>query len=199
MDASKRNFLKTLTLAGMASASYGLFKFEPNRKPSSTDEWIDIRNQFSLTHQRVHFNNGTLGPSPDVVLKATIDSLTKVELTGTHQEKDGVNLREKLALFIGASASEISLTHNTTESINIIAQGLLLNSGDEVIITTHEHVGNALPWLNRARLDGIQLISFEPTKTAVEILAQVSSLITKKTKVIAIPYISCTTGQVFPF
>lgn len=198
MDRSKRNFLKSATLAGVATATYGLIELKPNRKPSSTNDWEEIRAQFPLSHERVYFNNGTVGPSPDPVIAATIEAMKQVERKGEHRESDGMLLREKLAAFIGASPEEISLTHNTSEGINIVAQGLQLRPGDEVIITTHEHVGNALPWLNRARLGGIVLKSFKPASSAAEVLAQVEALITAKTRVIAIPYISCTTGQIFP-
>ena len=37
--------------------------------------------------------------------------------------------------------------HIVTEGINIAARSLPLKEGDEVILTTHEHVGGAAPWL----------------------------------------------------
>ena len=157
-----------------------------------------MREQFSLTHDRVYFNNGTMGPSPDPVLNAVINGMKEVELTGEHREADGASLREKISNLVGALPEEIALTHNTTEGINIVAEGLPLRSGDEVIITTHEHVGNALPWLNRSRLDGIVIKSFAPLKTAASVLMQIDALMTSKTKVIVVPHLSCTTGQVFP-
>ncbi|WP_339700077.1 aminotransferase class V-fold PLP-dependent enzyme [Algoriphagus aquimarinus] len=67
-----------------------------------------------------------------------------------------------------------------------------------MIITLHEHVGNALPRLNRAKLHGIVLKPFEPKTTQAENLDLIKSLVTSKTKVIAIPHITCTTGLVFP-
>jgi L-cysteine/cystine lyase len=201
MKTSKREFLK-LAAASVCFLNYGSLnswgKTNHKRKLASTNEWDEIRNQFSLTKNRVYFNNGTIGPSPEPVLECVISSMKQVDFMSEHNENHGTILREKIAQFIHASAEEISLTHNTTEAINIIARGLKLEALDEIIITTHEHVGNALPWLNRARLDDVVLKSFEPKKTAEEVIAQVRSLITSKTKVIAVPYISCTTGQVFP-
>ena len=76
--------------------------------------------------------------------------------------------------------------------------GLPLKKGDEVIITTHEHVGNAFPWLNRQKLDGIVLRTFTPASTAAETLNRISALINKKTRAIAVPHIPCTQGQVLP-
>ncbi|MCR9084659.1 MAG: aminotransferase class V-fold PLP-dependent enzyme, partial [Cyclobacteriaceae bacterium] len=94
--------------------------------------------------------------------------------------------------------TEISLTHNTTEGINIMAQGLPLQAGDEVIVTTHEHAGNAIPWLNRIHLDGIVLRVFEPKQTQEENFETIKNLISSRTKAIAIPHVTCTTGTVFP-
>ncbi|MHB1278845.1 MAG: aminotransferase class V-fold PLP-dependent enzyme, partial [Bacteroidia bacterium] len=58
-----------------------------------------------------------------------------------------------IARFFGALEEEICLTHNVTDGINIVAQGLPLKEGDEIIISNQEHVGNALPWLARAQRD----------------------------------------------
>jgi selenocysteine lyase/cysteine desulfurase len=103
-----------------------------------------------------------------------------------------------LASFLGVGTDELSLTHNTTEGINIMVWGLPLQKGDEVILTTHEHVGNGLPWLNRSKLDGIVLRTFEPQDTQEKNLVEIKKLINSKTKVIAVPHVTCTTGLVFP-
>ncbi|MFT5886892.1 MAG: cysteine desulfurase/selenocysteine lyase [Arcticibacterium sp.] len=158
--------------------------------------WESIRSKFPLTDNRVYLNNGTFGPSPTPVLKAIKDSLDLTNITGKYGHTD--KFRQALANFVKVSDKEISLTHNTTEGINIVCWGLNLKQEDEVIISLHEHVGNALPWINRAKLHGIKLIPFDPKPTAEENFDLLRSLITSKTKVIAIPHITCTTGQVFP-
>ena len=104
----------------------------------------------------------------------------------------------RLEKFLKVNEGEIALTHNVTDGINIVAQGLPLKKGDEIILTTHEHVGNAFPWLNRARQDGLVIRTFTPAFTADETLKRIEILINKKTKVIAVPHILCTTGQILP-
>ena len=71
---------------------------------------------------------------------------------------------------------------NATEGINIIAMGLKLKAGDEVIMTSHEHVGNALPWLNRAKTDGIKIRVFDTAQTKEENLKRLISLICRLNK-----------------
>ena len=86
----------------------------------------------------------------------------------------------KLAKFVGANDDEIALTHNVTDGINIACWGLPLKKGDEVILTTHEHVGNAFPWLCRQKLHGIVIKTYTPGPTADETLNRISALINKK-------------------
>lgn len=165
---------------------------------SFTEEifWINIRKKFPLNKNRVYFNSGTSGPVSFKVLDAVKKQMDIFAETGEYGSTDPA--REKVAQFFGVNASEISLTHNATEGINIVTWGLPLKKGDEVIITKQEHVGNALPWLNRAKLDGIILKPFEPASTAQGNIDLILKNINPRTKVIAIPHITCTTGQVLP-
>ncbi|PZX49212.1 aminotransferase class V-fold PLP-dependent enzyme [Algoriphagus chordae] len=199
---SRRSFIQKLS-AGIAVPALVSFNSpnQINTKPINQaligeEFWNDLRKKFPLKDSRVYLNNGTFGPSPQVVLDALQNSFIEANTSGEygHIEPE----REKLAEFVGIKTSEISLTHNTTEGINIMCWGLPLKAGDEVIITLHEHVGNALPWLNRAKLHGIVLKPFEPKATQAENFDLIKSLVTPRTKVIAIPHITCTTGLVFP-
>jgi selenocysteine lyase/cysteine desulfurase len=206
MNTTRRTFVKNvaggisggLLLSNLLDSSRA-FSFPDSGqeiKPDDEQFWSLVREQFPLTHERVYFNNGTIGPSPYIVreaVKAAIDDLDKRGEYGGWEVA-----RAKLAEFVHVKESEISLTHNTTEGINIVAWGLPLKRGDEVILTTHEHVGNALPWLNRAKVDGIVIKTLQPARTATENLNRLNDLLTKKTRVIAIPHITCTIGQIFP-
>jgi cysteine desulfurase/selenocysteine lyase len=165
---------------------------------SESDEqyWANVRRLFPLTKELTYLNNGTMGPSPYPVIDA-------VQKGMMHEDQDGVYggweaAAGRIAKFIGANEDEIALTHNVTDGINIACWGLPLKKGDEVIMTTHEHVGNAFPWLNRQKLDGIVIKTFTPAATADETLNLISALITKNTRAFAIPHIPCTQGQVMP-
>jgi L-cysteine/cystine lyase len=160
------------------------------------DFWKGVRERFPLTHKRVYFNSGTFGPSPTRVLDAVKKRIDEIGVSGEYGSGDRGRMR--LAEFLKVTTEEIALTHSTTEGINIVTWGLPLKTGDEVLITLQEHVGNAMPWLNRAKLHGIVLKPFEPALTAQENLALIEKLITRRTRVIAIPHITCTTGLVMP-
>jgi L-cysteine/cystine lyase len=206
MNNSRRYFIKqvsggmigTWALTALPEHLHARYIIANNETVSPDNEqfWNVVRDQFPLTHDRVYFNNGTIGPSPYVVLESVKRALEDIDTSGEYGGWEVA--RPKLAKFVNVDESEISLTHNVTEGINVIAGGLPLKRGDEVIMTTHEHVGNALPWLNRMRLDGIVIKTLKPAQTADENLNRINDLITKNTKVLAIPHITCTIGQVFP-
>ena len=183
-------------LAWMAPAAWNSLEFPGLSIPLYQQSWDQIRLQFPLEKDRIYLNNGTFGPSPFPVLKAVQDSFDKTNRTGNYGNPGSG--REKIAEFFGVKSTEISLTHNTTEGINIMAQGLPFQAGDEVIVTTHEHAGNAIPWLNRMSLDGIVLRVFEPKDTQEENFKAIKNLVSSRTKAIAIPHVTCTTGTVFP-
>jgi len=197
----RRHFIKSFIGLGLSGATLQ-FKSPQNfsQKLSSiqnTDEkWKLVKYQFPVTQVKTYFNNGTMGPSPYPVIDTVNSYQNWMETNGEYKGTE--DARDRLGKFLGVSTDTISLTHNTTEGINLIAWGLPLKSGDEVIMTTHEHVGNAVPWLNRAKIDGIVIKPFEPALTADENIARIQQLITPKTRVIAIPHITTTTGTRFP-
>lgn len=203
---SRRKFIKTVTggiigswaLISIPEESLARYIISKDENISPDDElfWQVVRDQFPLSKERIYLNNGTMGPSPYVVLEAVKNAMTDIDTFADYGGWDVA--RPRLAKFVNVDEAEISLTHNVTEGINVVAWGLPLKRGDEVIMTTHEHAGNALPWLNRARKDGIVIRAFNPAKTANENLNLINDLITNRTRVIAIPHITCTIGQVFP-
>jgi selenocysteine lyase/cysteine desulfurase len=201
MPISRKAFLRhAAAFAATAAGSLSALAARPSLPEAGAarneDYWKAIRANFPLSANWAYLNTGTVGPSPYPVINATHAGMMETDLYGHYEGY--LDAAKKLAAFVGADESEIALTHNTTEGINIACWGLPLKRGDEVIVTTQEHVGNAFPWLNRQRLHGIELRAVAPAATAAATLERVAALITKKTRAIAVPHVPCTQGQVLP-
>lgn len=204
MKFNRRGFIKSASLlAGLTwseiDAMAAMNRVAAKGKSVAGDNekyWGDVRELFPLKKDYIYLNNGTVGPSPYPVIEAVHRGMMATDEYGKY--KHGKETLKSLASFVGASKEEIAYTHNVTEGINIACWGVPLKRRDEVIMTTHEHVGNALPWLNRMKQDGIVIRTFTPAATADETLHRVKQLINKKTRVIAVPHIPCTQGQVLP-
>lgn len=204
MYFNRRNFLRSASILAACSLSEldvmaAAQQAKTNGKLVAKDDeayWQNVRQLFPLTKDRIYLNNGTMGPSPYPVIEAVREGMMQSDEYGNYSGYE--KSIDSIAAFVGADKKEIALTHNVTEGINIACWGVPLSKRDEVIISDQEHVGNALPWLNRFKLDGIVLKIFTPASTAAETLNRINALITKRTKVIAVPHLPCTQGQVLP-
>lgn len=199
--ATRRNFIqKTAWLAGALALGNLKLNAAPLLPDSASDDehyWKLVRAQFPLSDKKIYLNNGTQGVSPYAVINEVQQDMLEVDTQGRYGGGEDALLKS-LAKFLNTKETEISLTHNVTEGINIICWGLPLNSGDEVIITNNEHVGHASPWLNRWKISGIKLVVVSLGSTAEETLSNITKAISSKTKLISVPHIPCTIGQVLP-
>lgn len=205
MHFSRRSFLRaasilpTVTLTELGDAAARTAVTGEGNQPideSNDSYWHNVRAMFPLSKDLTYLNNGTFGPSPYPVIEAVKAGMMESDMNGQYGNWDTTVL--KIAKFVGADIEEIALTHNVTDGINIGCWGVPLQKGDEVILTNHEHMGNAMPWLNRQKLHGIVVKTYTPAMTAAETLNRINDLITKRTKVIATPHIPCTQGQILP-
>lgn len=115
------------------------------------------------------------------------------------QQFEGV--REKVRAFLNAREStEIIFTSGTTGSVNLVAHsyGDLLSAGDEILITTMEHHSNIVPWQMLCERRGLTL-KVVPINDHGEIsLDDVDRLITPKTKLVSMVYVSNALGTINP-
>ncbi len=173
----------------------------PPADPADEHFWRFVRDQFPLTRDRAYFNTGGLGASPYVVIeavKAKIDELEEISETG-HTEQLWRELKTPIAHLLGCDVEEIAFMRNATEGINVVCNGLPLKKGDEIITSTHEHVANVVPWLALLQREGVVIELFEPsTQSAQENIDRIEKLITRRTRLISIPHITTTTGQLLP-
>jgi selenocysteine lyase/cysteine desulfurase len=205
-------FLKSLTGLALGSvlappllagkpAHAGTLADWPQMDAKDERFWGFVRDQFPLTRERAYMNTGGLGASPYVVIdavKGKMDELEKISEVGRTQEVWDT-IKGMASELLGADPEEIAFTHNTTEGINIVANGLPLREGDEVILSTQEHVANILPWLALRKRKGIRLRLFEPsTRSQQENLDRIQKLISGKTRLICATHAITTTGLLLP-
>jgi cysteine desulfurase/selenocysteine lyase len=159
--------------------------------------WASIRKQFPINKNILFFNNGTMGPSPLSVTEAVTKQIEHVDATADYGY-DHDKLNASIGRVIGASADDVTTTHNVTEGISIIASGLRMEPGDEVILTNQEHGGGAIPWLARAKRHGIKVKFVELDPNDDITFDRFQKAMTSRTKIIAVPHLTCTMGYLLP-
>jgi cysteine desulfurase/selenocysteine lyase len=116
------------------------------------------------------------------------------------------NARITVAAFIGADPGEIVFTKNATEAINLVAYAmsnarsgrLHLGPGDEVLVTEMEHHANLVPWQQLCERTGATLRWFRVTPEGRLDLDDIDTLITGRTKIVAVTHQSNVTGVIPP-
>ena len=107
-------------------------------------------------------------------------------------------VRELVAKFINSSSEEVIFTKGTTESLNLVANGLknTLKKGDEIVLTSMEHHSNIVPWQIVAKKTGA-IIKFIPITKEHELdMEKAKKLINKKTKIVSITHMSNVLGTI---
>jgi selenocysteine lyase/cysteine desulfurase len=198
--SNRRIFLKQLLFSTLGLQVPHFMQGAPHLPASwpSQEEvlWPLVRNSFPIAKEKTYLNTGTIGISPHVVIDELKRTLDRLEAYGEYSGWE--RTAPDLAAFFSVDPDEMCLTHNATEGINIVAAGLPLGAGDEIIMTTHEHVGNAVPWLHQAKLKNCRIVPFEPQPSIQGNLDAIASKMTARTRVIAIPHVTCTTGLRLP-
>jgi cysteine desulfurase / selenocysteine lyase len=110
--------------------------------------------------------------------------------------------RDHVARFIGGvNRKEVIFTSGTTEGINLVANtwgDVNVGEGDEIVITEMEHHANFLPWFMLAKRKKAVLKRIPITVCGHLDLSNIESIITPKTKLVAITHQSNVLGTINP-
>ncbi len=110
--------------------------------------------------------------------------------------------RRKVQRFIKARDwREIVFTRNATEAINIVAQCFAapdLAPGDEILVTEMEHHANIVPWQMIADAKGARVVPAPVTDAGELDLDAFERLLTPRTRMIAVVWVSNVLGTVNP-
>ena len=175
-----------------------------------------IRDDFPIlksrinNHQLVYFDNAATTQKPQSVIDG-ISNYYKSYNANIHRgihslaEKATEEFEETRSLikeFINASSeNEIIFTRGTTEGINLISSSLskfYFNEGDEIIISEMEHHSNIVPWQMIADENKLNLKIINVSENGEIDMDHFKSLISEKTKLVSIVYISNTLGTINP-
>jgi len=175
-----------------------------------------IRGDFAALHQTVHgkslvyLDNGATTLKPKSVIDATrrcYEQHCANVHRGTHflsesATREFESARKKVQQFIGAKrVEEIIFTKGTTESINLVAQSfgrLILQAGDEVIVSTMEHHSNIVPWQIICEEKGARLKVMPINDDGEIVFDEYVKLLGPKTKIVAVNHVSNALGTINP-
>ncbi len=174
-----------------------------------------IRNQFPILHQNVngkpliYFDNAATSQKPLAVINAIKDYYEHYNSNihrGAHHlaqiaTEKYEDARKTIAQHINASEQEINFVRGTTEAVNLVAISYgrkFIKEGDEIIVSEMEHHSNIVPWQMLCEEKGATLRVIPITDSGEIIFEEYLKLLSEKTKIVSIAYISNALGTIHP-
>lgn len=178
---------------------------------------MDYRSDFPILstklgkRQLVYLDNAATTQKPSRVLEAELKYYEQQNSNihrGAHYlsrlaTEEHEQARETVARFLHASSSrEVIFTSGCTAGINLVAQTLalsgLIGAGDEIVVTTDAHHSNIVPWQMLCARVGARLLPVPLTAELTFDTEAYHRLLSPRTKLVAVPYISNALGAINP-
>ncbi len=155
----------------------------------------EARAQFPVLERLAYLNAGTFGP----LSRATAAAMAAWHGRDLHDGRGGAvyfddaiavreEVRARLGALVGVEPEHVALTASTTDGCNIVAAGLGLEPGDEVVTTSEEHFG----LLGALHASGARVVVAEPATGAI------LAAVTPRTRLLALSQVLWTTGRELP-
>lgn len=185
----RRSFLKT-TAAGLAAipATRG-------RALSAEDDPLGVRADFPVATRRTYLNTASVGPFPNVVRDAAVawaEEQANDPLYARMGEKRE-HARERFAELFGAKPDEIAILYSTSDAENIVASGLDLRPGDNVVIDELHFVTTFVLYRQLEKEKGIEL-RIVPEKDGRVHIEDFEARIDDRTRLVSVAWVSNRNG-----
>nr|WP_269457952.1 cysteine desulfurase [Nocardioides scoriae] len=180
-----------------------------------------IRKDFPILERRladdlplVYLDSANTSQKPQCVIDSMVDHLERhnanvaraMHQLGAESSEAFEAARDKVARFLNApSRDEVIFTKNASEALNLVANTLAwargpleVGEGDRVVITEMEHHSNIVPWQLLTQRTGAELRWFGLTDDGHLDLSDIDELITERTKVVSLTWVSNMLGTINP-
>jgi len=212
---SRRNFAKLFAVGGSAALlSDPIFAREmaaagdllPAGPSAGEPFWKSVREQFVMPPDLAVMNAANLCPASRPAAEALSRESKSVDTdpSPTNRarlmpEKEAT--RVALAEFLRVTPDEIIITRNTSESNNMVSNGLDLKAGDEVLLHEDNHPSNLVAWQEKAKRFGFSVVIVpqkNPHPGAEYYVEAFTKAITPRTRVLSVTHLTSTVGDIMP-
>ena len=168
--------------------------------------WKSVRDQFVMPPDLAVMNAANLCPASRPVAECLTRESRSVDGDPSPNNRarlmpEKENTRTALAEFLRVTPDEIIITRNTSESNNMVSNGLELKAGDEVLLHEDNHPSNLTAWKEKAKRFGFSVVVVpqkNPHPGAEYYVDAFAKAITPRTKVMSVTHLSSTVGDLMP-
>jgi cysteine desulfurase/selenocysteine lyase len=163
-----------------------------------------LRDDLPITREVAYFQVGSHGPTPDTVLDVVRDEMAleahyhSVPSVKAAQAEREACARERVASFICAGSAEVALTPNTTQAMRQVSRSIGWREGDELLITSLEHVSTVSLGMGLTRQNGVRVQVVEADQGDAVFLESLKSALTDRTRLVCVSHVASPDGRILP-
>jgi len=164
----------------------------------------NISNDFPIK-DKIYLNNASVSLTPKSSIKAMNDFLVSYSEVGPDSIETDLFVKEKffearkkVSKLINCRPEEIVFTQSTTDGVNMVANGLVLEPESNIIIRgmDHEHHANYYPWLNLSKKIHVKNLTVD--ESGFFNFNELKSFLDKDTKLVSLSHALYNTGTILP-
>lgn len=165
---------------------------------TAKDVILDVRADFDLPPDRVWLNTAHQGALPTVSAAAAREvirwKLRPHEMTGERFASVPGDLKRSIGRLIGVPSEEVILANGASYGLHLLANGVTLEPGDEVLLMSGDFPSNVLPWRDAASR-GVAVREIAPEDNIVSV-QEVRDALSARTKVVCLSWVHSFSGRV---
>ena len=185
----RRNFLKT------TAASLAFVPASHTPEVASEEDPLSVRADFPVTRTHTYLNTSSVGPLSRAARDAGVaylDENMTAPFTGGRDDRKNL-ARERFAELFGTKKEEIAILYSTSDGENLVAHGLDLQPGENVVID-ELHFTTAFVLFRQLEKDkGIEL-RIVPERKGRTRIEDFESHIDGKTRLVSVAWVSNRNG-----
>ena len=156
-----------------------------------------LREQMPVAQKWAYFDHAAVGPisqpAADAVARWSDVALLEGDTQWPTWNASLEATRAQAGDMVNAHTDEIALVPSTTAGVNIVAEGMPWQSGDNVVIAANEFPTNQYPWLN-LQSRGVEVRCFEPSEDGAIAPDSVAELCDRRTRIVSLSWVGFASG-----
>lgn len=187
MSQSRRRFLQSVVAAAAAARSAAAMQ---------AADPLGVRKDFPAALDRVYLNSAYIAPVPREVAaagRAFVDAKSERPISLGDMQRTADTVRAQYARLIGASPEEIAFLYSTSEGENIVARGLGLEAGQNVVVDELHYNTTFVLYRELERTRGVELRIVKARDGAVGV-EDFARHVDRRTRLVSVAWVSHQNG-----
>ena len=157
---------------------------------------LGVRAEFPAAAGRLYLNSAYIAPVPRAVAaagRAFVDSKMERPIPLGDMLRAAGTVRGQYAALVGASPDEIAFLYSTSEGENIVARGLGLKAGDNIVVDELHYETTFVLYRELERTLGVELRIVKARDGAVD-ASDFAGVVDRRTRLVSVAWVSHQNG-----